>query len=113
MKPANYPYPTMDDDGYELQLFEESAPGVSPDEARFATKPGDTVKLVFVYKEPVRNHGQYGAERMWVQVLRAEAGCLVGRLDSTPQFTDLLKSDSKVSFHPKHVLSFWTAPPVA
>ncbi len=71
----------MDEDGYELQLLAEGSPEVAPDAERFEAKPGDTVKLVFVYKEPVRNHGLYGSERMWVQIVWQGEGCLAGRLD--------------------------------
>jgi hypothetical protein len=110
MKPANYPYATMEDDGYELQLLEDSSPEVAPDSARFAAKPGDMVKLIFAYKEPVRNHGLYGAERMWVEIVAFGEGCLVGRLDNSPQFTDLLWSDSRIQFHPRHILAFWSSP---
>ena len=110
MKTPNYPYPTMDDDGYELRLLDESTPEVAPDGERFAAKPGDTVKLVFTYKEPVRNHGLYDSERMWVEIIEIGDGCLVGRLDSTPQFTDLLQSDARIQFHPRHILIFWTSP---
>ena len=108
MKTENYPYPTLDDDGYELQLLDDTMPEVAPDEVRFAAKPGDTVKLVFSYKEPVRNHGLYGSERMWVEIIAIGEGCLVGRLDSSPQFTELIRSDARIQFHPKHILTFWT-----
>ena len=110
MKPENYPYPTLDADGYELQLLDATTPEVTPDDKRFAAKPGDMVKLVFVYKQPVRNHGLYDSERMWVEILATGDGCLIGRLDNTPQFTDILQSDARVQFHPKHILTFWTQP---
>jgi hypothetical protein len=110
MKPPNYPYPTMDEDGFELQLLDEGLPDVAPDTERFEAKPGDTVKLVFVYKNPVRNHGLYGSERMWVEIIRQADACLIGRLDSSPQFTDLLKSDAIIHFHPRHILNFWKPP---
>lgn len=108
MKPANYPYPTLDEDGYELQLFDEGMPEVAPDSERFAAKPGDTVKLVFIYKEPVRTE-LYNSERMWVEIIAFGDGCLIGRLDNSPQFTDILHPDYAISFHPKHVLKFWTS----
>ena len=110
MKPPHYPYPMMDEDGYELQLLEETAPEVAPDVERFEAKPGDTVKLVFIYKEPIRNHGLYGSERMWVEIIRRDESCLVGRLDCSPQFTDLLASDATILFHPRHILKFWEPP---
>lgn len=110
MRPENYPYPLWDEDGFELRLLEESDPGVAPDDLRFAAKPGDMVKLIFCYKEPVRNQGIYDSERMWVEIVSSGDGCLIGRLDNDPQFTDLLKSDDTVSFHPKHILNFWKPP---
>ncbi len=107
MKPANYPYATMDDDGYELQLLHDSEPEVASDDVRFAAEPGDMVKLIFMYKDPVRNHGLYGAERMWVEVTEHGDNCLIGRLDNVPQFTDLLPTDAQIKFHPKHILNFY------
>lgn len=107
MRPENYPYPLWDEDGFELLLLEESDPGVVPDELRFEAKPGDMVKLIFRYKTPVRNHGIYDSERMWVEIVSFGDRCLIGRLDNVPQFTDLLKSDDTIAFHPKHILNFW------
>jgi hypothetical protein len=34
-----------------------------------------------------------------------DAGCLIGRLDRSPQFTKLLKADDAVAFHPKHLVA--------
>ncbi len=109
INPANYPYAAIDEDGYELQLFEEGMPEVAPDSERFAAKPGDMVKLVFVYKEPVRNPALCDSERMWVEIIQYGDGCLIGRLDNTPQFTNTLHSDYAIPFHPKHILKFWSA----
>ncbi|RBP42563.1 uncharacterized protein DUF2314 [Roseimicrobium gellanilyticum] len=107
MRPEDYPFPLWDEDGFELRLLEESEPGVASDEERFGAEPGDMVKLIFRYKDPVRNSGSFNAERMWVEIVSFGEGCLVGRLDNNPQYTDLLKSDDTISFHPKHILCFW------
>jgi hypothetical protein len=108
MNPDNYPYAQLDQDGYELQFFDETAPEVASDTDRFAAKPGDMVKLVFFYKEPLPNQSGYTSERMWVEIMDYGDGCLIGRLDNNPQFTDILHSDYAISFHPKHILKFWS-----
>jgi hypothetical protein len=112
-----YPYPKLGDDGYELQVVEQdgspgypvlSRPLVS-DEERYAAKPGDVVKLIFLYRDHVERNGQtYGAEHMWVRITDCGEGCLIGRLDNAPQFTSLLKVDDEVHFHPKHIVRFWS-----
>ncbi|MEM8953188.1 MAG: DUF2314 domain-containing protein [Verrucomicrobiota bacterium] len=116
MDPPSYPYPRMDEDGYELAVIEQedtstvlAAPLPSDDE-RFAAKSGQTDKLVFQYREPDRreNGAEIGAELMWVRITEDGEGCLVGELDSSPQHTKLLKSEDTVAFHPKHIVSFWT-----
>jgi hypothetical protein len=115
--PPSYPYPKLAEDGYELQVVEQdgspSYPVLShplaPDEDRCVAKPGDVVKLIFVYREPAKSLGQtYGAEHMWVRITDYGDGCLIGRLDSAPQFTAILKADDEVHFHPKHIVRFWS-----
>ena len=106
----------MDDDGYELAVIEQedasavlAAPLPSDDE-RFAAEPGQTVKLIFQYKEPDRrdNGAEVGAEHVWVRITEYGEGSLIGVLDSSPQHTDLLESEDRVAFHPKHIVAFWT-----
>jgi hypothetical protein len=78
------------------------------DEARFAVKAGDIVKLIFLYRDHVERNGQATtAEHMWVRVTPQGAGCLVGRTDDAPQFSTILKADDEVHFHPKHIVRFW------
>jgi len=71
-----YPYPKLDVDGYEFQVVEQNgspshpvlAQPLASDEERFAAKPGDVVKLIFLYREPVIRDGQtYGAEHMGLE----------------------------------------------
>jgi hypothetical protein len=44
---------------------------------------------------------------MWVEIIDYGEGCLVGKLDSSPQYTTLLKSGDAVKLHPKHIIAFW------
>src|SRR4051812_24005947 len=112
---TQYPYAKLAEDGYELAVVQPgdtsrtlAAPLPSEEERRDA-KPGDLVKLVFQYREPDerKNGAVVGAEHMWVKITEYGDGCLIGRLDSSPQHTKLLKSDGIVSFHPKHIIAFW------
>jgi hypothetical protein len=43
---------------------------------------------------------------MRVKITDYGDGCLIGRLDSSPQFTKLLKADDAVAFHPKHIVAW-------
>ena len=113
---APYPYPKLDEHGYQLALVEQGdtsrimAAPLPREEERFAAKPGDTVKLIFEYREAMKARGsgqEFGAEHMWVEITDFGDGCLVGRIDSSPQYTKLLKSDDVVAFHPKHIIAFW------
>lgn len=64
------------------------------------------VKLIFEYHEADerKNGTSIGAEQMRVKITDYGDGCLIGRLDSSPQFTKLLKADAAVAFHPKHIV---------
>jgi hypothetical protein len=112
---APYPYPILEKDGFQLAVVEHgdtSTPLPTPipsDEERFAAKPGDLVKLIFEYRDADEreNGAVVGSERMWVKITELSDSCLVGRIDSSPQHTKLLKSDDIVAFHPKHIISFW------
>lgn len=111
-----YPYATFEKDGFQLAVVEQGDIGrvlaapLASDEERFAAKPGDTVKLIFEYRESMRARGggaEFGGEHMWVEVTDYGDGCLIGKLDSSPQYTNLMKSGDAVAFHPKHIIAFW------
>ena len=111
-----YPYPKLDEDGYEFEVVEQDgSPGhpflpcpIPPDDKRFAVKPGDVVKLIFQYRDHVAKDGHtITAEHMWVVVADYGNGCLIGTLDNEPQYSKLLKSGDKIRFHPKHIVRFW------
>jgi len=113
---TSYPYPTLDTHGYQLAVVEQGqaahvlAAPLPPEEERFAAKPGDMVKLIFEYREVLKGAGsgqEFGAEHMWVEIADYGEGCLVGRLESSPQYTKLLKSGASVAFHPMHIIAFW------
>ena len=115
--PANYPYAKLDEDGYELEVVQQDTARHHPflrfpiptDGTRNSVKPGDIVKLIFRYRDPVEKNGQtITAEHMWVRVTGYGEGCVLGRLDNDPQFSTVLKSDDEVRFHPKHIVRFWS-----
>lgn len=115
MESSYYPYATFEKDGFQLAVVEQSdearplAAPLPADDQRFAAKPGDTVKLIFEFRETMKASGSgqvFGAEHMWVEVTDYGDQCLIGRLDSCPQFTKLLKSEDLVTFHPKHIIAF-------
>lgn len=121
MESYYFPYATLEKDGFQLAIVEQgttrvlAAPLVS-DEKRFAAKPGDTVKLIFEYREAMKARGsgqEFDAEHMWIEILDYGDGCLIGRIDSSPQYTKLLKSDDAVAFHPKHIIAFYPDPKLA
>jgi len=106
----------MDKDGFELLLIEEEEapnyefplPNFPTDDERFSVEIGDTIKLAFHYKDPKRlNEQAISIERMWIEVMENKGSHIVGRLDNEPQYTDLLKSDDSINFHPKHIIAFW------
>ena len=112
-----YPYPKLDADGFELEVVEQADARnhtflhypIPDDETRFAAKAGDIVKVIFRYRDHVEKNGQtFTAEHMWVIVTESGGTCLGGRLDSSPQFTTILKSDDEIHFHPKHIVRFWS-----
>lgn len=111
-----YPYPTLEKDGYDLEVVDQADARrheflrypIPDDATRDAVKLGDIVKLIFRYRDHVVKNGQtFTAEHMWVRVIESGGAFVVGRLDSSPQFTTILKSDDEIHFHPKHIVCFW------
>jgi uncharacterized protein YegJ (DUF2314 family) len=115
MESSYFPYATLEKDGFQLEVVEAGdttrvlAAPLASEEERIAVKPGDIVKLIFVYREPMKARGsgaEFDSEHMWVEVTDYGDECLIGRLDSSPQYTKLLKSGDAVAFHPKHIIAF-------
>jgi len=113
---SEYPYPTIDEDGYEFDLIEQNEkedygfelPDFPTDDERNSVKSGDLVKLVFRYRDSIEKNGHtITCERMWVEMKEHKGSHLVGRLDSSPMYTKLLLEDTLVQFHPKHIIAFW------
>ena len=113
---APYPFAKLQQDGYELEVVEQANANEHPflrhavpdDDTRHAAQPGDIVKLIFKYRDHVETGGQtITGEHMWVRVTQTDGSCILGRLDSTPQFSALLKPDDPISFDPEHIVRFW------
>jgi hypothetical protein len=76
----------------------------SPPEAIALVRPGDTVKLIFVFDsaDPEAPH----AERMWVLVDKVEAdGRFLGRLDNAPAWIKDLQYGDEVAFDACHIIN--------
>lgn len=117
MTTSKYPYAKLNEDGYELEVVEQTESATHPflrqpiptEEARFAARPGDLVKLIFRYRDFVQRNGQtLTGEHMWVRVVELRDGFLVGVLDNDPAATNILKADQEIHFHPKHIVKFWS-----
>jgi hypothetical protein len=67
---------------------------------REALVPGDLVKLLFVVEPPV---GSVTVERIWVEVVEANADGYVGRLANRAAFVTGIEPGDRVRFAPEHV----------
>lgn len=111
-----YIFPRKNSDGYEFEIIEEEEveeypfdlPSFPSETERSSTKVGDFVKLIFRYRDSVEQNGKtISSERMWVEIKEYGADCIVGRLDSSPNYTDLVKENAEICFHPKHIVQIW------
>ncbi len=116
---SDYPYPREQEDGYEFLVVEADdieaqsvlAAPLPDDDRRFSVSVGDTVKLVFMYRELAELNGQsFSAEHMWVEVVELCEEFIRGRLDSIPQYSSLFEEDAEVRFHSKHIVNIWQDP---
>lgn len=112
----DYPYPTLEQHGYEFVLIEQEMrdsydfelPGFPTDDERFSVASGDLVKLIFRYRDWVEEHGHtVTSERMWVLITDDNGRCLTGSLNNDPLYTKLLHDGDLVHFHPKHIVTIW------
>jgi hypothetical protein len=112
----DYPYATLDRDGYELepveldnwqdQGFLENP--VPADDERFNVQEGDIVKLIFHYAKPLKVQGKFfDAEHMWVVVTSTDKDYLTGFLDNEPHYTKILSPGAELNFHPEHIVDIW------
>ncbi|PQJ29288.1 DUF2314 domain-containing protein [Rubritalea profundi] len=111
-----YPYATLENDGYELDLIEAEnrqkqgflEEPIPADDERFAVEEGDIVKLVFHYAKPFKVEGKsHSLEHMWAVVTNTDDGIIVGYLDNQPQYTKLLTPGQEINFHPEHIIAIW------
>jgi hypothetical protein len=76
----------------------------SPRETISLVRPGEVVKLIFVFES--ENPEAPRAERMWVIVDQIHPdGHFVGRLDNEPQWIDDLKLGDEVTFDARHIIN--------
>ena len=76
----------------------------SPREAIAPVRPGDIVKLIFVFESSDPEAPR--AERMWVIVDRIDGdGRFFGRLDNQPRWIEDLKPGDDVAFDARHIIN--------
>lgn len=116
MSEEEYPYATLEKDGYELEAVEAAkcknhaflGDPVPTDEERFAVENGHAVKCIFQYQDPIKKNGKsFPSEHMWVLITDTEAGVITGILDNEPHYTNVIKAGSKITLHPEHIVSIW------
>jgi len=103
----------FEDSRFSGLLDAEQRHRVAPDsfsiprsDVRQALVPGDLVKLLF----GVGAGDPAPAERMWVEVLEAEAGRYVGRLENEPQAISDLQIGARIAFGPEHIAATYHEP---
>jgi Uncharacterized protein conserved in bacteria (DUF2314) len=113
---SDYPYPTLDKDGFEFDVIEQNdvegygfdLPDFPSDDERFSIQAGALVKLIFRYRNWVEKDGHtITCERMWVKLTAKTPTCLEGILDNSPHYTELVDEGSPVRFHPTHIVQIW------
>jgi hypothetical protein len=76
----------------------------SPRESIALVRPGEDVKLVFLFDSDTPEAPR--AERMWVIVDRIEPdGRFIGHLDNEPQWIEDLKLGDEVEFDARHIIN--------
>jgi hypothetical protein len=92
------------DDADEIAAAHKYTFFKSPPEAIALVRPGEVVKLIFVFDSDDPEAPR--AERMWVLVDRIEAGGrFVGRLNNQPAWIRDLKPDDEVVFEARHIIN--------
>ena len=111
----NHPFPTYEDDGYYLEDAEWLAqflPDIKPpcEEALHELEPGDTVKLVFRFREESAPRGNKQCERMWVQITEYDEDeeIFTGILDNDPHHQGAIRSGDELCFLSSHVIEVYT-----
>jgi hypothetical protein len=93
-------------DGEAMNAMHPRSFFIPPRERRGDLRPGELVKLGFVYGPHVDSEGEGHVERMWVQVVDSHGdGRARGRLRNRPQRLTALRIGHLVDFEPQHVLT--------
>lgn len=70
-------------------------------------KIGDSVKLIFIYPEPIQSpFGLTDSERLWVNVISIEQDSFQGLLDNSP-LHPALQTNMVVNFASNHIASIY------
>ena len=76
---------------------------------RTALKPGQAVKLVFLFLTHEQGGDVVDGERMWVRVTARQDLGFVGVLESEPVTSSLLQEGAEITFEPRHVAATFIA----
>jgi hypothetical protein len=106
----------LEEHGYEFELIEQDQrdsydfelPDFPSDDERYAVRAGSLVKLIFRYRDWVEEHEHtITCERMWVLMTGDDGRSLLGTINNAPRYTNILREDDVVRFHPKHIIQIW------
>lgn len=101
--------PSLETTGWELEDAEERSARtggrfkIPSAEERQSLRPGQRVKLLFLFVVKEGPPMTVQGERMWVTVTSCEGGSYTGVLESLPQLSDSLSPGTTIEFTPNHV----------
>ena len=104
---------TLNDDGWELGSAEEEHANhpetfdIPSKAERSDLKPGQMVKLLFRMLDDADGNAIIQVERMWVSIVEGGEGAYIGRLESLPITSDVLKPLDRIEFFSEHVAAIF------
>jgi hypothetical protein len=111
------PWADLDRDGWELEdVVQKNRENpetfhIASEAERKGLKPGDLVKLIFLFLDHDEEGEFVQGERMHVRVRETTAEGYVGVLEDAPAATTLLQRGSPIAFGAEHVATIYLKKP--